>query len=541
VRTTPTPPRLAIQALARIAMVSVVVACSLGIQQPAKNSTVIIPTTATSTHVVVTANAGLILKKLLVDGIDSAGKMNSIGSDRYEGDLVLSAGQHTIEADGDVWCWYCGGYTQSSDASTFTIQGPPLPRLSFSPAGSITIDVANSSSVSVAATQAPTTATQVTLAVSSNNVSAPASATIGANQTSSPPFSVTGQIPGSATITASSAGFQSGTLTVTVRPPAVTLTLAPNPLVVERGSSGSTTATIGRSGGFAGAVAITPSTLPLPTGVSVSPLTIPPGVTTGQLTFAVGSLAVLQTANLTIKAANTPSGTPNSTAPLTLVIPTATGPFVEASPAPYINGAMNTTVSSLAGAFSVDINTGASAGVPQPRAAQFRKGGAFIGSAVGFSIGPSSNLGGAGFCVDNGAKPTRTRGVVMTSTPVGSNAQYGFTFIDLMGNPNVIRQMVADASKPTPYLFAQPRIYFSPDCTLALVIGVNIPGPSNYLLTVNNMETGNPLPGPCGSPIQFNTYTSPTAVVQRAGSQTSVVVTVDGGAQTSQTCTYAVP
>ena len=177
----------------------------------------------------------------------------------------------------------------------------------------------------------------------------------------------------------------------------------------------------------------------------------------------------------------------------------------------------------------------------KPRSAQFRKGAAYLGSAFYFSIGPSSNYGGAGFCVDNGSKPTRTRGVVMTSAPVGLPTQYSFSFIDLMGNTNIIREMGADASKPTPYLFAQPRIYFSPDCTLAIVIGVNIPGPTNYLLVLNNLQSpGGNLNG-CATPMTFNTYNSPTFIVQRTGIQTSVIVTVDAGTSTAQTCTYAAP
>jgi hypothetical protein len=181
-------------------------------------------------------------------------------------------------------------------------------------------------------------------------------------------------------------------------------------------------------------------------------------------------------------------------------------------------------------------------GLPQPRAAVFRKGATPIGSAIGFSVGPQSNLGGAGFCRDNNAaQPPLTRGVVLTSSPSGSNAQYGFTFVDLVGSPAVLREMYADSSKTNPVVIAQPRVFFSPDCTLALVAGVNTLGPSNYVVTVQDLQTGNPPAGPCGWPIQFNSNNAFSAVVKTQGAQAQVEVTVDAGTPSAQVCTYSVP
>jgi hypothetical protein len=441
----------------------------------------------------------------------------------------------------------CPEYRGDANAVTFTVQAAPLPPLTFS--GPTTINNGSSASFTVNRT-GPTNPPAISITVTPNNAGVSLGAGAGMPITIPmnagvllAPFTVTAAAVGQTQLTGTATGYANANQTISVPAPGLTLNLAPNTLVIERGSSGITSATIARTGGFAGTVTITPSPPPaLPTGVTVAPATIAAGLTTGPVTFAVDAAAQIKTTpGLRVGAAG-PNMTPTApAASVTLIVPPATGPFIEASPAPYTNGAANSTVNSLTGTFSVDINTGAAAAVPQPRSARFRKSTTPVGSAVGFTVGPTSNLGGAGFCVDNGAKPARTRGVVMSGAPVASNAQYSFTLIDLMGTPSVIRQMDADGSKSSPALVAQPRIYFSPDCTLALVKGVNILGPSNYSLTVNSMETGNPLSGSCGSPIQFNTYTSPTAVVQRTGTQTSVMVTVDAGTPSAQTCTYTVP
>jgi hypothetical protein len=129
----------------------------------------------------------------------------------------------------------------------------------------------------------------------------------------------------------------------------------------------------------------------------------------------------------------------------------------------------------------------------------------------------------------------------MTSQPVGSNQQYAFYFLDLMGNAAAIRQMYANSNKQNPALFSQPRVLFSPDCTLALVAGVNVSGPSNYEVSVQNLQTGSPPSGTCGWPIQFNTASALTALVKTQGMQTKVEVSVDAGTASAQVCTYNVP
>lgn len=325
-------------------------------------------------------------------------------------------------------------------------------------------------------------------------------------------------------------------------PPAgtVTLSLSPTTRAIERGASGTVAVTVTRGGGFAGAVTVSLSGLPA--DVTANTLTVPSGQTTGTLTLSVGASATFQQMIATVTGAG-PAGSPASAGnQLTLVIPRALGAFSEASPTPYAS-TVPSSVASLSGTFSASITTGAQAGLPQARAAQFRRGSNAIGSAIGFTLGlPIANLGGAGFCRDNSTtQPALTRGVVLSNAPGGSNAQYSFTFIDLTGTPTVLRQIVADGSRTSPAVTAQPRVFFSPDCTLALVTGVYVLGPSSFAVNVLDLQTGNPPSGSCGWPIQYNSANSATALVRITGTTTQVVVTVDPGTATAQTCTFSVP
>lgn len=132
----------------------------------------------------------------------------------------LAAGSHTLSASAQTYQYwflipYCGS---GSDSVTFSIQSPPLPLLGFSPPGPITINSGNSTSEKVTASAAPSTATSVTLSVTTSNAAVPGSTSIASGQTSSPSFSVTGKLGGSATVTAAATGFQSSTLSVAVKP-----------------------------------------------------------------------------------------------------------------------------------------------------------------------------------------------------------------------------------------------------------------------------------------------------------------------------------
>lgn len=106
--------------------------CRIAIQKPAQNDTVVLP----STKVIITGNASYSGLRVAVDNVDVSNQMVSTGTDRYEGDLNLTAGTHTITASADIYCWYCTSRkTRSTDTKTFFVSipqvcgrvaGPPL-------------------------------------------------------------------------------------------------------------------------------------------------------------------------------------------------------------------------------------------------------------------------------------------------------------------------------------------------------------------------------------------------------------------------------
>lgn len=101
--------------------------CAIGVERPANNETIALPT---ATKVVITGNASYTGLRVTVDGNDVTSQIRSTGPRRDEGDLVLAAGPHTLTASADVRCWYCsGGTTRSTATNTFTVlpAAPPRP------------------------------------------------------------------------------------------------------------------------------------------------------------------------------------------------------------------------------------------------------------------------------------------------------------------------------------------------------------------------------------------------------------------------------
>lgn len=187
---------------------------------------------------------------------------------------TASPGSSTVTVNGTS-----GALTSNS---TFTLSIVPSP-LHFSPAGPLAINAGGSSSVKVTMMPAPTNASTVNLTTSSGSISAPASTTIAAGQTSSPSFPLNGVIGGSATVTAASSGFQSATLTINVQPVITSLSPTSGP----RG----TTVTITGKGFTNGSTVSFGSQSPTVTFVSSSQLNItvpntlslPPGSTLVQV------------------------------------------------------------------------------------------------------------------------------------------------------------------------------------------------------------------------------------------------------------------
>lgn len=132
----------------------------------------------------------------------------------------LSPGSHTLTVSAKtLQYWflipYCG---DGSDTVAFSVAAPPLPALGFSPTGPLNIDAGTSTNVRVTVSTAQGNPIPVTLTPGSNRITAPASATIAANATSSPPFAVTGQVGGGTSLSATAGGLQDGSLSVNVRP-----------------------------------------------------------------------------------------------------------------------------------------------------------------------------------------------------------------------------------------------------------------------------------------------------------------------------------
>ena len=310
-------------------------------------------------------------------------------------------------------------------------------------------------------------------------------------------------------------------VTVSTPPPpvgAVSLTLAQPTLVLERGKMPSVQVTITRTAPFTDAVDITTSALPA--GVSQTALKISAGQTSGLLTFSATAAAQFGHASLTVKAAG-PSGVPTFSKLLALIVSRETGAFSEANPNPYLS-TLPSSKTSLTGTFRVDISTGAPS-LPQPRKAVFFKGTQTLGSEIGFTVGSTSSLGGAGFCADNLSSVALPRGVVMSGSLPGFSSDNVFTFVDLTGNASILRQVPVEATKSNSFYFFQPRVFFNRDCTLALVAGSNKIGPSNNELVVINLLTGSPL----ASSVQFNASTF-SAMVVILNNQPTVQVTADG-------------
>jgi hypothetical protein len=315
-----------------------------------------------------------------------------------------------------------------------------------------------------------------------------------------------------------------------------TLALATPSLRIERTKSATVAITVTRTAPFVGPVSVTiaPAASPgLPPGVLASPLTIAAGQRIGVLTLVASGAARFGPATLVVQGAGA-AGAAAASAPLELVVGRASGSFAEASPAPYVS-TVPSNVTSHTAAFRVEIAPG-TAGMPQARQARFFRGAIPIGNVIDFTLGPVSTLGGAGFC-DDLAAGALARGVVLSGPMTGLATQNVFTFVDLTGSASPARQLGADlqASTPTPHVF-EPRVFFSPDCTIALVVGVARRGPRKHVLRLVDLATGNRLGGDIG----FDS-TSFAASVVGVGTTQQLQVTVDGTGPKPQTIAIPLP
>ncbi len=115
-----------------------------------------------------------------------------------------------------------------------------------------------------------------------------------------------------------------------------TFAIAPTALTLQQGQSGQVTATLTRTGGFAGA--ITGTVEGVPAGVTLTPLAIAAGSTSAQVTVSAAATAAPGTYPITVRASGT--GVSQKTTTVTLT--------VTAAPAPTLAVAMNPTALTLA-------------------------------------------------------------------------------------------------------------------------------------------------------------------------------------------------
>ncbi len=265
--------------------------------------------------------------------------------------------------------------------------------------------------------------------------------------------------------------------------------LQPAAALVERDGSSDVTINITRTGSFNGDVnfsAVTPS------GVTVNVLHISTGQNTGTLSLTADNSAAFATSTLSVTGQGTIDGNVSTqTRNLDLTIARKAGAFVEASPDFRTVGQSKNSPDNR---FLVTISTGEKVASPADYAATFTQGAQTLGAPVGFYLDTTSNLGGAGFC------PASNIGVVLSgqASHLAQASRYLVTFMNLATMPYPIYSWPVDGLKGS-YAF-QPRVFFSPDCTLALVAGANNAGMSNNVLYVIDLLTGNPV----GHNVDFN-------------------------------------
>ena len=183
------------------------------------------------------------------------------------------------------------------------------------------------------------------------------------------------------------------------------------------------------------------------------------------------------------------------------------------------------TATSTNGAVSVEARTGAQEGLPSAFAAVFRRGTVTIGNAIGYNHGatnqPNGAYGGAGFCAASNA------GFVIAGQGPGvvtpASAQFASFFLDFLSGRQSSQTDVA--SFRSAYYF-QPRVWFSPDCSVAIVAGAHPVGPVNNLAQVIDVARGVFL----GS-FEFVAPTFTAAVTTTASGTQQVTFTVNGQAR----------
>lgn len=250
--------------------------------------------------------------QILLDGVNIYAQppFSSSGSRSVSGQVDMCAGAHTLEAWGNIYCWYCtGGNPYSHTGTTIQIQVPNSTgkTLSVTPA-----NVAAGATVTGNLTLGTASSTPVSLTLSPqggefqvNGMPAGQSATVTvpANQTSAS-YTVTGVSAGSTTLRAGGAGYCTASATVQVKP--ALASLAP-----VSGASGSTITVTGQ--GFVPGASVRFGTVSAATQfVSATQLTatVPANLTGAQSVTVVAASQTSSALPFTVTAAPTPTPAP---------------------------------------------------------------------------------------------------------------------------------------------------------------------------------------------------------------------------------------
>lgn len=326
----------------------------------------------------------------------------------------------------------------------------------------------------------------------------------------------------------------SATANFTIDPAPGNFALAaqPNNLVIERGAGGAVQIRVSRTAPFAGAVALSLATPPSGISAAATTAAAASGNTTANLQISVANAAAPGRHRLTVSGSAAPL---NATTTLNLLVARTTGLFREASPAPYFS-TVPSSANSQAGGFRVDLALGGTSYPTGWRTATFFQGTRQIGQPIGYTIGTINNLAGAGFCANT--NPTAlTRGVVMSGAQPGYSSQNVLRFVDLVGNMPVQDVPVNQAVQLGNVFHSfQPRVFFSPDCTLALVAAANSLGPSPNIISLWDLQRSQPLRSDI--PLWTDIF---QAEVGTGGSGQFVSLRMDTGTANAQTTQISIP
>lgn len=227
-----------------------------------------------------------------------------------------------------------------------------------------------SGAVTVAATGLPSGVTAAPVTIAAGSTTGTMTVAVGASAAAT-----TSAVP--ITLTASGTGVSNQTATVNLSitsaaTPAFSLTPSPASASISAGQSATSTITVTRSGGFAGAVALTVAGAPTGMTATLNPASVAAGATTSTLTLATTSAVTPGTYNLTVSGTGT--GVANQTAGVSVTVTAAPGISITTS-APTVSGAAGGTATTgvtltRAGGYTGDVSLAVS-GLPTGATAAF--------------------------------------------------------------------------------------------------------------------------------------------------------------------------